>query len=473
MAQTGSRRVSPFWELLLVAAVMVAAFLLASRVELFEAYDHWSRLQKSLQVDQVVVGAVVGIVGIAVYAWRRHRDAAAEIRRHERTEQVLAAQTEHYRSLFQHIPIGIVSLDLEGCLTSSNPASEQLCGYAEEELIGTDFAALLAPDSLENALKAFGEALHRRSARFAGTVVHKDGHCVELDVIAVPVVVNGGVVGVFGIAEDIGDRVRTMEELERARQGAEQASELKSLFVANVSHEIRTPLTSVLAALEMLEDTDLEADQIRLLTHADRSGRRLLRLVDDLLGFSELEANKAHLDLCDVDLAALTERVAEPAAQVAGAKGLSLTCDLGPGLAQTPTIGDPARISKVLTGLVENAVKFTETGWVRISVELTVSSPTKADVLFVVEDSGIGMTREQQAGLFESFSQADQSISRRYEGTGLGLAVCRQLVTLMGGSIWVDSTPGTGSTFSFLLPLCLRPSEEDDGVARANGHRSR
>jgi signal transduction histidine kinase len=118
-------------------------------------------------------------------------------------------------------------------------------------------------------------------------------------------------------------------------------------------------------------------------------------------------------------------------------------------------------------------VKFTETGWVRVRVELTVSSPTKADVLFVVEDSGIGMTCEQQAGLFESFSQADQSISRRYEGTGLGLAVCHQLVTLMGGSIWVDSTPGTGSTFSFLLPLCLRPSAEDNGLARANSHRFR
>lgn len=442
----------PLWELALVAALMVVTFALAATLDLSESFIQWSREHENLNVDELVVAALVGVCGLVVYAWRRVKDSQREAHRLARTEGELADTSERYRSLFDFNPTAVFSLRPDGGFTSANPASELLCGYSEEELVTMNFAELVPASGVSAALEVFAAILERRPQQFQTKIAHHDGHHVDLNVTGIPIVVGDEVVGVFGIAQDISARVRTLQDLEEARLHAEQASELKSVFVATVSHEIRTPLTSVLAAIEMLQDADLDAGSAGLVAAADRGGRRLLRLVDDLLDFSELAAGTAQLDLVEFDPTVLVGEVAGRLGPVACEKDLHLSWSVDPEL-MSSLRGDAARISQALTALVENAVKFTERGSVRIDVRLASVEATTAEVRFVVKDTGIGLAPEQQALLFESFRQVDQSTSRGYEGAGLGLAICQHLVTLMGGSIWVDSTAGVGSTVSFQLPL--------------------
>jgi PAS domain S-box-containing protein len=450
-ARFGAKR-DPLWELALVAALMVVTFVLAATLDLSESFQRWSEANERLNIDEVVVAAFAGVCGLAVYAWRRFKDSQREARRLELTESELAVTSERYRSLFDFNPTAVFSLKPDGSFTSANRASELLCGYSEEELRTMNFAELATGSGVSAALEVFAAALEGRPQQFQTKIVHRDRHHVDLHVSAVPIVIGEEVVGVFGIAQDISARVRTLQDLAQARLHAEQASELKSVFVATVSHEIRTPLTSVLAAIEMLQDCDLDDAAAGLVDAADRGGRRLLRLVDDLLDFSELASGTAELDLVEFDPTALVSEVVERLGRSACEKDLHLTWSVDPELMSTLN-GDAARISQALTALVENAVKFTERGSIRIEVRLASSAATTADVRFVVRDTGIGLAPEQQALLFESFQQVDQSTSRGYEGAGLGLAICQHVVTLMGGSIWIDSTEGVGSTVSFQLPL--------------------
>jgi PAS domain S-box-containing protein len=451
------RRASPLWELGLIAAVMAATYVLSRQLDLFEAFHDWTRRYERFDIDEIVMPALTGVAGFAIYAWRRYRDSQVEAIRREATERVLATKSEHFRSLFEYNPTAVFSLDLAGRFVTANAASQQLSGYDEKELQHMGFQDVVADSEETRAQEVYLSVLSGCPQQLETKIVHRRGHEVELSLTGVPVAVDGEVVGLIGIAQDIGERVRVLDALERARLDAQHTSELKSLFVANVSHEIRTPLTSVLAAIEMLHDTVLDPEQTLLADTADRSGRRLLRLVENLLDFSELESNRIHLQTMDFAPRALLTSVAERLGSAARDKGLDFTWTVDPALGESVS-GDLDRISQVLTALVENAVKFTRTGWVRLSLELAELRPTAVDVRFVVQDSGIGLAPEQRDRLFDSFSQVDPSTSRAYEGAGLGLAICRRLVTLMGGSIAVDSTPGVGSTFSFQLPLSRRPS---------------
>ncbi|MET0997310.1 MAG: ATP-binding protein [Marmoricola sp.] len=457
------RRAWPQWELAAIVGLMVASFLVSRQLDLYESFHSWAARYERLGVDEIVLPALIGMSGFALYAWRRYRDVQAHAQRLSATERVLEAKSEHFQSLFEYNPTGIFSLDLDGRFVSANPASEQLSGYTQTELLGISFQDLMDPVELNRAGEVFASVISGCPQQLETRIVHQGGALVELSLTGVPIVVDGEVVGLFGIAQDIGERVRILDELERARLDAERTTELKSLFVANVSHEIRTPLTSVLAAIEMLQDTELDQVQDGLAATADRAGGRLLRLVEDLLDFSELESDRIKLEsvafLPEQLVAAVVDRLG-PAAR---AKGLEFSCAIDPALGERVS-GDLQRITQVLNGLVDNAVKFTESGWVRLSVELVELRPTAMDVRFVVQDSGIGLAPEQHEGLFESFSQVDPSISRPYEGAGLGLAICRRLVTLLGGSISVDSTPGAGSTFSFQLPLSRMSSAASAAV---------
>jgi signal transduction histidine kinase len=183
-----------------------------------------------------------------------------------------------------------------------------------------------------------------------------------------------------------------------------------------------------------------------------RSGERLLTLVTDILDFSKMEAGRARAQQDLIDLRTVLQRVVASFATIAESQGLDLEITVDPDVPAV-LLGDEARIAKLVTNLLDNALKFTEDGWIRASVSVRKARPTSIDLLLVVADSGIGMTLEQQGRLFHSFSQADASITRKYAGTGLGLPVCKQLVTLMRGSISVQSTLEEGSRFSVVLPL--------------------
>ena len=262
---------------------------------------------------------------------------------------------------------------------------------------------------------------------------------------------------------DITKRKEQEAALAEAKSLAEEASQAKTLFLATMSHEIRTPMNGVLTMAQLLEDMNLPAEQREVARVIRDSAVSLLTIINDILDFSKIEAGKLTLETVETPLGELVEGVAELLASHAQEKGIGLFTHVVPGLPDR-FLGDPVRLRQIITNLAGNAIKFTNRGWVRIDVSPLAQTDTSATLKFSITDTGIGLDAEAQARLFEPFSQADASISRRYGGTGLGLSICRRLVEMMGGEIGVDSQPEQGSTFWFSVTLEVAPHESESSV---------
>ncbi len=250
------------------------------------------------------------------------------------------------------------------------------------------------------------------------------------------------------------DLKENLSELHEAKEAALTAAKAKSAFLANMSHEIRTPMNGVLGMLEMIKDTSLSKTQGDLLRTAYASADSLLAIINDILDFSKIEAGKMTIEHIEISVRNVVSDICTLLGGTAREKELTLSCDIDPDLPGV-LIGDPVRLRQVLTNLIGNAVKFTETGEVRVKVNLLGCIGNSAQVEFSVEDTGIGISRTVLPQLFDEFTQADGSTTRKFGGTGLGLTISRQLVELMGGNINVVSTEGQGSTFSFTLDMTI------------------
>ena len=262
------------------------------------------------------------------------------------------------------------------------------------------------------------------------------------------------------------ERHRALErELLRAKQEAEAATMAKGEFLATMSHEIRTPLNGVIPLLDLVLSTHLTPDQRDYLSTAYSSSRELLRIVDDILDYSKLDAQTLQLENVGVNLKELTVSVLRLMEKSAEAKGLRLGLSIDPKV-RLAVRGDPVRLRQVLTNLVSNAIKFTDRGSVSVHITQPGATRTRNKLRFEVRDTGIGISREAAAHLFQPFSQADASTTRTFGGTGLGLAICKRIITLMGGTIGVDSSPGKGATFWFEVLLDKAPGDIEGGVVR-------
>jgi len=257
------------------------------------------------------------------------------------------------------------------------------------------------------------------------------------------------------------EKGQLIEHLEQARSAAESASRAKSEFLANMSHEIRTPMNGILGMAELLRETPLRTDQQEYVEAISHSGDGLLKVLNDILDLSRIEAGQLRFEAIPFAPAQLVLEGVERFRAASEARALELVVDLDPDLAGK-LLGDPGRIRQVLTNLVSNAVKFTPSGRVRVGVKTLAPLADRTCLVLTVEDTGIGIPLAAQAHLFQPFTQADASTSRKYGGTGLGLALCRRIVEGMKGTVAMVSQEGAGSTFTVRLPLCLAREAEPE-----------
>jgi len=268
-----------------------------------------------------------------------------------------------------------------------------------------------------------------------------------------------GVLAVLLLERFIQTQRRT-QTLRIEREQAERATQAKTRFLTNMSHEIRTPLNAIIGMADVLSEMPLTPDQKRCVEVSQRNGIALLTLVNDILDLSKVESGRMELEAADVDLRKLVGTALEVVAGRADAKGLWLRETIAPDVPAWLT-GDPNRLWQVIVNLLGNSIKFTEKGGLLVSVETDPGDPSPGCLRFAVSDTGIGIPAEKLSAIFESFTQADTSTTRQYGGTGLGLTISRQLVELMGGRIWVESTPGKGSTFFFTVKLAVQTARAD------------
>ncbi|WP_431854636.1 response regulator [Azospirillum sp.] len=370
-------------------------------------------------------------------------------------ERDLLDSERRLRAILEQSPVGVSIGRADGTVAFANARAAELAGVPLARFVGRRHALAprMQPSVTGRALLPSGEAgVMARDVELA--VDRPDGSRVWA-LQTLQRTEFEGQPAVLAWSYDITERKQAEEALRHAKDAAEVAARSKSEFLATMSHEIRTPMNGVLGMLELIALTPLTGEQQALLTTVRDSATALLRIIDDILDLSKIEAGKLDLEELDLSPVELVEGVADLLAPQAHHRQLALVCQID--LSVPPAVrGDPGRLRQILFNLAGNAIKFTEVG--RVVLRTTVAgtpAPGMVTLRFEVEDTGIGISEEGQARLFQPFSQADSSTTRRFGGTGLGLAICTRLIEMMGGAIGVASAPGHGSTFWFTVDLPL------------------
>ena len=372
-------------------------------------------------------------------------------------------QRQYFAELVSNSPVAIVTLDVHHNVVACNPAFEKMYGYLESEVIGRNLDDFITTETTRSEAVGYTEqALASRPVQVISRRRRKDGSLVDVEVLGVPVVVNGRRVGLMALYHDI-------TELLRARGEAEAANSAKSQFLASMSHELRTPLNAIIGYSEMLQEDAIDRgadDFVPDLQKIHSAGKHLLSLINDVLDLSKIEAGKVQLYLERFEVGPLVEEVATTVRPLVQKNANQLTVRCSPAVGVMHS--DATRVRQVLLNLLSNSCKFTDHGVITLEVERA-----ERDVVFRVRDNGIGMTPEQMGRLFQAFSQAEASTTAKYGGTGLGLAISRRFCQLMGGDVTVESTPGQGSTFTVTLPSDApddtTPLLRADGAERMGG----
>jgi two-component system sensor histidine kinase/response regulator len=405
--------------------------------------DRYVEVFARLDVDEH--GALIGATGtMNDVTERRH------------ALQQMRENLDFVDTLVESTPMPVYLKDAEGRFTRFNKAFLRLFKIDTEDWRGKQSADLWGAEQAQLHIDTDRELYQSLLPQsYEANFPLPDGHTIYALVSKSPLVKHDGtVLGLVGTVVDITDRKQAEHELLQAKEAAEAANRAKSEFLANMSHEIRTPMNGVMGMTDLVLDTDLSAQQREYLEVVKSSANALLQVINDILDFSKIEAGKLEFEHISFDFSRTLSETLRVMALKAQSKGLELVLEVG---AEFPPrlLGDPGRWRQVITNLVDNAIKFTPTGEILVSVHAQTDALQGLVGVIEVKDSGIGIAADKQGIIFEAFSQEDSSTTRRFGGSGLGLSITRHLVSMMSGEISVQSAIGVGSTFSVRVPLCI------------------
>ncbi len=393
-------------------------------------------------------GAIIGYLLIGTDNTARKLVEAEQ----KKSDQRLRDQQFYTRSLIESNIDALMTTDPSGIITDVNKQMEALTGCTRDELIGAPFKSYFTdPERAEAGIKLV--LSQKKVTDYELTACARDGKQTVVSYNATTFYDRGRTLqGVFAAARDVTERKRVEAELREAKANAESASRTKSDFLASMSYEIRTPMNAIIGIADLLAKTALSPEQDKYVQIFRRAGDNLLNLINDILDLSKVEASQLELERTGFSVKDHLEKVTEMVAGRAREKGLALVCEIAPNV-PADLVGDPTRLRQVLINLLGNAIKFTESGEVALRVAPDAGSSVPTALRFTVSDTGIGIPSEKLGQVFEPFTQADSSTTRRFGGSGLGLTISKRLVELMGGRIWAESTVGKGSVFAFAVPF--------------------
>ncbi|MCW8887151.1 MAG: transporter substrate-binding domain-containing protein, partial [Motiliproteus sp.] len=375
------------------------------------------------------------------------------------TRKVMEEKLRQLNRAVDQSPATVVITDSDGRIEYVNRKFSEVTGYSEDEVLGRNPRIFQSGQTPKEVYKDLWDTI-KAGGEWSGELLNrrKDGELYWESMLISPLTeANDEISHFVAIKEDSSERRDLLNTVQAAKEQAEQANRAKGDFLANMSHEIRTPMNAITGLAHLCLQTDLEPKQRDYLNKLSLSSKSLLGIINDILDFSKIEAGKLELERVSFDLEDVFANVSTMVAYQAQEKGLEMVFSRPPEVTRD-LVGDPLRLGQILINLVNNAVKFTESGEINVTVEELQQQGKHTQLRFSVRDTGIGMDQAHQQQLFKSFSQADSSTSRRYGGTGLGLAICKRLVKLMEGDISVQSAQGEGSTFTFTLPFAIAES---------------
>ncbi|GAA5217413.1 response regulator [Corallincola platygyrae] len=440
---------------------------LVTEVDVAESFEQFALFETT--VYGILSAALFLIFGSTLFTLALGKRATQALSRSQAELEVLVEERTHElkhtsartQSIIENASDGIVVVDSEGEIIEFSPSAETIFGYSAKEAKGQPLTLLMdAPFHLPNSPAGTqpqpDSTLHDSVVETVG--VRKNGQQFDMEVAISHSQLGDSEIHT-GMIRDITARKEAERELTMAKEAAEEATRAKSDFLANMSHEIRTPMNAIIGISYLALQTDLNRKQKDYVNKIHGSANSLLGIINDILDFSKIEAGKMELEQAPFFLQDTIDQVVQIISVKSKEKGLELLIDLAPELPLN-LIGDSLRLGQVLINLANNAIKFTEQGEIIIRIAPLSSDDDSTMLQFSVQDTGIGMTQEQMAKLFQSFSQADASTTRTHGGTGLGLAICKSLAELMQGEIWVESEHGKGSTFYFTAQFGLSEQHE-------------